>query len=40
MNAQKAQLEQVNPGKTAEINEVVGLMQAEFEKRKLKLNKT
>ena len=33
MNAQKAQLEQANPGKTAEINEVVGLMQAEFNKQ-------
>lgn len=33
MNAQKARLEQANPGKTAEINEVVGLMQAEFNKQ-------
>lgn len=30
--AQKASLERSNPGKTAEINEVVGLMQAEFAK--------
>ena len=33
LNAQKASLEQANPGKTAEINEVVGLMQAEFAKQ-------
>ena len=33
MNAQKATLEQANPGKTAEINEVVGLMQTEFTKQ-------
>lgn len=33
MNAQKTTLEQANPGKTAEINEVVGLMQAEFAKQ-------
>lgn len=31
--AQKAKLEQANPGKTAEINEVVGIMQAEFAKQ-------
>lgn len=30
LTAQKANLEQANPGKTAEINEVVGLMQAEL----------
>lgn len=30
--AQKASLERANPGKTAEINEVIGLMQAEFAK--------
>lgn len=33
LNAQKARLEQANPGKTTEINEVVGLMQAEFAKQ-------
>lgn len=33
LNAQKATLEQANPGKTAEINEVIGLMQAEFAKQ-------
>lgn len=33
LNAQKARLEQANPGKTAEINEVVGLMQTEFSKQ-------
>ena len=31
--AQKAALEQANPGKTAEIAEVIGLMQAEFAKQ-------
>jgi len=30
--AQKASLERANPGKTAEINEMIGLMQAEFAK--------
>lgn len=30
--AEKAALERANPGKTAEINEVIGLMQAEFAK--------
>lgn len=30
--AQKAALERANPGKTAEINEVIALMQAEFAK--------
>ena len=34
LNAQKAGLEQANPGKTAEINEVIGLMQAEFTKQR------
>src|ERR1700759_1773517 len=33
LNAQKAALEQANPGKTAEINEMLGLMQAEFIKQ-------
>ena len=33
MNAQKAALEQANPGRTAEINEVVGIMQTEFTKQ-------
>jgi len=32
LTAQKASLERANPGKTAEINEVIGLMQAEFAK--------
>jgi uncharacterized protein len=33
LNAQKAALEQANPGKVAEINEMLGLMQAEFMKQ-------
>jgi hypothetical protein len=32
LTTQKASLEQANPGKTAEVNEVIGLMQAEFAK--------
>ncbi|CAN5782438.1 hypothetical protein BH11PSE3_BH11PSE3_10460 [soil metagenome] len=33
LNAQRVTLEQANPGRTAEINEVLGLMQAEFAKQ-------
>ena len=33
LNVQKASLEQANPGRTAEINEMLGLMQAEFSKQ-------
>ena len=33
LNAQWISLEQANPGRTAEINEVLGLMQAEFTKQ-------
>ena len=33
LNAQRISLEQANPGRTAEINEVLGRMQAEFTKQ-------